>query len=1399
MGGARIPRPSWSLPFLVLLAALATARGQASTCGGVLCETGAGSPERWALGESTFKRVARVAGSPTGPEPAPLQQASAVLQSGVAYEATGTASAFVAAWAQLIALDLAGFAADDAAPVSFLYSACDGSGECGVRNGSVPGAAGTAAGVLNAATPRIDGEPVYGSTPQRAAALRAFSGGLLKEDGLNGPPLNAEGLSMGGPAARARQQRLTGSPEGNSSPALLALIATLDERLYREARVRVVAMIQRVTVFEFAPLLLGGGVAPPYRGYNASADGRTALEFAGAAALVHRTLLPQARPAPPRPALRRTAASEPGQVYARLDGSGAEAPEGPLPALAGLYTASFLPVRPAPPVARGRRRARGRRGPGRAWRRWCGPGGDGGLAGGPQLRRLPAGRPLALPDAPTVDLARARALALPSYGAARAAYRLPVPAAWEEVARDAATLRALQAVYPSPGEADLLVGLLAEREAPGALLGPLGVAMWQEALRCARDADAGWYEALPPPVRDEARARRFTQLVVAAWAPAIPRLPRSVFMATPPRWREADFGAGELAAGAGANGTGGAGASVRLNGALTLAWRLLPATEEIEVTVACACEGWVGMGLGSSMADADVIWMRHNASGLPQVLDARASGFRSPVLDGRQDVRLVEATRGPGAQSFRWRRAWDTGDPDDAPFRPGPQPLIFAWRPSGSELGMHAQANTLRGTLDFWAGSGSGSGAPGAFVGAGQGYGNTYIVHAVAMAVAWGAIVPASLFVVRYLKHYSFWIDLHRAGMQVALTVTIPAAAAAFAGRPRSEIGSSHGYFGVAIAVVAAGQLLVGQLVKQFHIARRPPAAAELFRRLHRAGGRLLCLGALANLLLGVELLQPAARATLVAWLVLLAALFGSAEVLGMLSRRRAAGVHDSLNRKKVAHITSAEFDRAVRLGSPWILLGDRVFDVAPVLASHPGGAALLHAVIGQDISAFLYSSSKGQRATYGLARPHQHSLHAHRQLMDLCVAVLKPDGARPEEEAASDGAEGQLWSFLDSRVVCASRKPIYRVRFVSDTALGQAEEIARCGQHFEVTARVGGREVHRHYSLVRLAGAAREAERPLAALGAPPSATDDLGEAAAVQELWIRRYPNGAMSRFLTDPPPGAQIRVRGPLGLGLRLTAESEGDLVAVVAGTGILPILDLPRPRPRLALRRRRLAPAPPLPARPVSFAALPTAAAFPEAGGMSLSAFGTLLLGGGEGPGAAAEAWGELRPSGSSSPVLPGSPTALVIHSPIEARAAPRAGPAGRVTGAQEPGGGVRERGARARAGEAGEGAPRELRLTLAACFESPEDVPELAWLEECAALCPAFEFHLFVQRAPSAAWLEAAPHRRAGRIDGAFVRERLLARAPRLLHLYICGPPIFAHEMRKLATDLGVEPGAIVSL
>lgn len=332
---------------------------------------------------------------------------------------------------------------------------------------------------LNEITGWIDASNVYGSDPQRAAALRSNDGtGQLRTSAGNLLPYNTTGLSNAG--GNSERLFLAGDVRANEQVALTAMHTLFvrehnfqarhvtakhpqltDEQIYQRARRIVMAEIQSITYNEFLPVLLGRKALARYRGYNPAVDSRIMNEFSTAAyRLGHSLLSPQ---------------------LLRLDAKGDAIAQGHL----ALRDAFFSPQRLA---------------------------GEGGIE--PILRGLAAqvcqnidifviddvrNFLFGLPGQGGFDLAalniqRGRDHGLPRYNAARAAMGLVARTDFSQLSANPAVVSRMAAAYARVDDIDLWVGGLAEDHVPGALVGELFHAILKQQFEALRDGDRFWYQ-----------------------------------------------------------------------------------------------------------------------------------------------------------------------------------------------------------------------------------------------------------------------------------------------------------------------------------------------------------------------------------------------------------------------------------------------------------------------------------------------------------------------------------------------------------------------------------------------------------------------------------------------------------------------------------------------------------------------------------------------------------------------------------------------------------------------------------------------------------------------------------------------------------------------------------------
>jgi hypothetical protein len=331
---------------------------------------------------------------------------------------------------------------------------------------------------LNEITSWIDASNVYGSDPERAAALRTNDGtGRLRTSEGELLPFNSDGLPNAGGSDTSLF--LAGDVRANEQVGLTAIHTLFvrehnrlakriakahsgmsGDEIYERARRIVGAEMQVITYREYLPALLGPDAMSPYRGYDPGVDARIMNVFSAAAFRYGHSAL--------------------GPTIYRLDARGNEIDEGHLP----LRDAFFAPHRITDeggidPVLRGLARQR------------C-------QAIDPYLvddvRNFLFGDPGSGGfDLAALNIQRGRDHGLPSYNDTREAFGLPRKARFSDVSSDPEIRTRLATVYEDVEDIDLWVGGLAEDPAPRTLIGKLLGRILKEQFEALRDGDRFWY------------------------------------------------------------------------------------------------------------------------------------------------------------------------------------------------------------------------------------------------------------------------------------------------------------------------------------------------------------------------------------------------------------------------------------------------------------------------------------------------------------------------------------------------------------------------------------------------------------------------------------------------------------------------------------------------------------------------------------------------------------------------------------------------------------------------------------------------------------------------------------------------------------------------------------------
>lgn len=373
---------------------------------------------------------------------------------------------------------------------------------------------------INEITSWIDGSQVYGSSDERARALRTLDGtGKLKTSAGDLLPFNTEILpNANGEAPDPTKLFLAGDVRSNEQVGLTTMHTLFvrehnrwamqigkmrpwlsGDDIYHEARRMVVAEIQIITYTEFLPALIGDGALPAYKGYTPGNPGLL-TEFSGAAYRLGHTLI--------------------NSRLMRLDAKGNEIPAGHLSLRNAFFNAPTILKKRSDidPILRGLAAQRSQRFDSMIvddLRNFLfGPPGAGGF------------------DLASLNIQRGRDRGIASYNDVREAYGLPRVEDFDDVTSDAGMQARLAEAYGDVDDIDLWIGGLSEDALvdQGSQLGPLFREIVSRQFAMLRDMDRFWWQRdLSPAEQAMVKNTTLADIIVANTDIKRNELPRDVF------------------------------------------------------------------------------------------------------------------------------------------------------------------------------------------------------------------------------------------------------------------------------------------------------------------------------------------------------------------------------------------------------------------------------------------------------------------------------------------------------------------------------------------------------------------------------------------------------------------------------------------------------------------------------------------------------------------------------------------------------------------------------------------------------------------------------------------------------------------------------------------------------
>lgn len=438
--------------------------------------------------------------------------------------------------------------------------------------------------------------------------------------------------------------------------------------------------------------------------------------------------------------------------------------------------------------------------------------------------------------------------------------------------------------------------------------------------------------------------------------------------------------------------------------------------------------------------------------------------------------------------------------------------------------------------------------------------------HVISLLFAFLCAAPLAVFTARYGKRYWLWFIIHSLLGLYMLICTYTAGLIAFKKDKattslQKHANSYHFRLGTAILSLVLAQVILGVILKLWIISDSPRIAPlRSFRNFHMIlGWGLAGLGLVCSYY-GMDVYESHDRPYLYAVYGVLGALFLVAET-------NHRWFHYFSHRLMGRDTRIYHFDDFPYRGkeAPLVVFFDQwVLDVGEFLSSHPGGELMLRKNITEDIGKYLTGTLGWSREVVA----YKHSKYARILVKQLRIGrIAYPDGIILSTTGSPPTFDRMKWRLVDRTDEADGLIRRFSFSISDHTVANSPAGVDWMGKHFRMTSTISGEKIHRYYSM-SLCMNTKTRNRWIASargMGHEVPAIQQSERAEEVEgvdcvELVVKRYEKGRFSSFIHDMQIGEEVEARGPLGPGLRLATTSTGKHLAIAAGTGVLPFLDL-----------------------------------------------------------------------------------------------------------------------------------------------------------------------------------------------------------------------------------------------
>ena len=412
--------------------------------------------------------------------------------------------------------------------------------------------------------------------------------------------------------------------------------------------------------------------------------------------------------------------------------------------------------------------------------------------------------------------------------------------------------------------------------------------------------------------------------------------------------------------------------------------------------------------------------------------------------------------------------------------------------------------------------------------------------HQGLMTVLWLVVIGIAIVPARYFKTFSRWYIIHTILGSVVIVLSYLSMAVAFTEDKLTAYSQTtfyHSRLGLAMMSTLVGQGVIGFIARFFMMFTKNLSVITLVRRMHRVLGYTLFILGIAACVYGTwveegsDSVPDGEIIAIIFWFVV----FGVLEILWQLGPTKVRCLKRCC--RKRAQMTHAEVLQQVeKEGKPFSFYDQYVLNMKHFTNPHPGGGFMIRETYGEDLGKYF----SGTNGFGSIASGYKHSTKAFLYLKWLIIGKLPAQDNY--YQASPPGYKWTDWTLEESKEV-ATNTNIFSFKNDNMKITEKFTSIDWIGKHFAVRAYIRGSWEVRYYSI---SGTLMRLTQGIT----PGNLT-----------LLVKNYaPHGKMSSHMFKLAKGDHFEVKGPLGPGLALTPALTGKCLAIGAGTGIMPFLDL-----------------------------------------------------------------------------------------------------------------------------------------------------------------------------------------------------------------------------------------------